>query len=308
MSKVLLVSLLMCISFLYNSLYAIEVYEPGYSVEIYATYSQSRETRGLVFDNIGYLYATHDKAGSIWQTAPNCTIKEFVTGFKRPIGIVWAGDTSFGNYLYVLDSETFRGDIIRVDQDGVQTIFKALRADAPSPMALDRTGNYGGALYVGSTGDDCIYRIDSEGNESVFSSFPYAKSGGGPQAIAFDITYNYEGLMYVGTTFHEDNKEVSGLFVIDTEADVKRFSKDLVQARCIAFAPNCAFGAHMFVIGKNQFDSTDKLWRIDPDGYAIEFASKCSDIAFGQDNAMYVSEFSEEKKLIIISRIRNNNY
>ena len=86
------------------------------------------------------------------------------------------------------------------------------------------------------------------------------------------------------------------------------FFKDLAQVKCIAFAPNCKFNAEMFVIGKNQFDSPDKLLRIDPDGHAIEFGSKCSDIAFNQDGSMYVSEFSENENKIIISRIRNINY
>ena len=85
---------------------------------------------------------------------------------------------------------------------------------------------------------------------------------------------------------------------------VPMFSKDLAQVKCIAFAPNCEFNAEMFIIGKNQFNSQDKLLRIDPDGHAIEFGSKCSDIAFSRD----VSEFSANEDKIIISRIRNINY
>jgi parallel beta-helix repeat protein len=308
MIKVILPFFTMAILFLCSSVYALEVFEPGYTIEMYATYPQSRETRGLTFDDFGYLYATHDQAGSVWRIAPDGSASEFVTGLKYPIGIVWAGGTNFGNYLYVLDSETFRGDIIRVGQNGTKTDFVALSGDAPSPMSLDRTGNYGGSLYIGSTGDDCIYRVDTIGKESIFSSFPYSRNGGAPASIAFDTTGNYGGLMYVATAYGSENSDVSGLFAIDVEGTATRFTKDLAQAYCIAIAPNCAFSQYMYVIGKSEFDGANKLWRIDPEGNATVFASSCSEVIFGSDGSLYVSEFISGSDMVVISRIRSNSY
>ena len=294
--------------FLYSSLYALEVYEPGCIVETYASYSQTRETRGLAFDDKGNLYATHDKTGSVWRITPDGSASQFVKGLKYPVGIVWAGGSGFGNFLYVIDSETFRGDVIRIDQSGKKINFTALSGDAPSPISLDKTGNYGGLLYFGSTGDDCIYRINNIVKESTFSSFPYSRDGGGPASIAFDITGNYGGLMYIATSYGSKNADVSGLFAIDAKGKEKRFTKDLVQAYCIAFAPNCAFSEFMYVIGKSEFGGTNKLWRIDPSGNAAVFASSCNEIIFDRYGSLYVSEFSSSDNKITISRIQNNNF
>lgn len=300
--------IIMCFFIFCSSVNAIEVYEQGYIVEIYKSYEQQREARGLAFDGAGNLYVTHDLTGSVWRITPIGTISEFVTGLKYPVGIVWGGLTSFGDHLYLVDSETFRGDIIRIDQNSQKSRFTALSADAPSPVCVDRTGNYGGALYVASTGDDCIYKIDSQGNESVFSSFPYSRNNGGPASIAVDITGNYGGLMYLATSYStRNNADVSGLFSIDTHGKAARFTKDLVQAYCIAFAPNYALSEFMYVIGKNDFDGSIKLWKIDTDGHATIFASACNEIAFGLDGSLYVSDFSKSNNRVTISRIRNKN-
>ncbi len=102
----------MYFGFVRFSAHAIVVVEPGYTVQVYATYSQSRSTRGLAFDGSGNLYATHDQAGSIWKITSDGTASEFVIGLGYPIGITWGGGTSFGDYLYVLDSDTFSGNIV----------------------------------------------------------------------------------------------------------------------------------------------------------------------------------------------------
>jgi hypothetical protein len=300
--------IMLCVLVFCSSVYAIEVYEPSFIVETCTSYEQMREARGLTFDGVGNLYVTHDRSGSILRITPNGTVSEFVTGLKYPVGIVWGGLTNFGDHLYLVDSETFRGDLIQIGRNSQKFKFTNLSADAPSPVCLDRTGKYGGALYVGSTGNDCIYQIDSQGKESVFSSFPYSRSDGGPASIAVDITGNYNGLMYVATSYRtEKNADVSGLFSIDTHGKAGRFTKDIVCASCIAFAPNCAFNEFMYVIGKNEFDASLKLWKIDPDGHATIFASTCNEIAFGLDGSLYVSEFSKTNNRVTISRIRNKN-
>jgi hypothetical protein len=302
MTKTAVLLTVTCIMLLFNSVYAIEVYEPGYSVEIYAVYPQSVTTRGLAWDFSGNLYATHYPPGAVLRIAPDGSASEFAA-IEYPRGIIWAGGTSFGDYLYVVDFETFRGDIIRVAPNGTTTHFASLSGDGPTPLAIDRIGNYGGFLYVATRGDDRIYQIDTEGRESTFSSFPYSRNGGGPLSLAFDITGNYGGLMYIANTYDPGNEEISGLFSIDTEGKPTRFTKDLAQAEYIAFAPNCNLNEYMYVTGKSENEAPTKLWKIDPEGHATVFASGCGLMAFGTDGSLYVSEFLKEDNLVIISRI-----
>ncbi|MBN1974699.1 MAG: hypothetical protein JW787_13755 [Sedimentisphaerales bacterium] len=291
---------------LFKSVYAIEVFEPGYKVDVYASYTQSGATRGLAFDGSGNLFTTHYPTGTVWCIKPDGTANEF-TAIEYPRGITWTGGTSFGDYMYVVDFETFRGDLMRVGLDGTVSHFSSLSGDGPTPLALDRTGNYGGFLYLATRGDDRIYRIDSAGRESTFSSFPYSRNGGGPMSLAFDITGNYGGLMYLANTYSPGNEDVSGLFSLDTEGLAKRFTEDLVEAGCIAFAPNCAFSQYMYVIGKSNYDGPRQLWRINPEGHATMFASDCNEIIFGPDGFLYVSEFSSSGSFVIISRVSNNS-
>ncbi len=190
--------------------------------------------------------------------------------------------------------------------DGTTSNFAPISGDAPSPLALDRTGNYGGSLslYTGSTGNDRIYQIDAGGNESTFSGFPGSTGSGGPTSIAFDTTANYGGMMYVGTSFGSGDADVSGVFALDTGGSATKFTEDLVTAMCIAFAPAGAFGGDMFVMGQSEFGGLYNLWRVGSDGTATVFASYVSDIAFGLDGAMYVSEFSStESGMVTISRV-----
>ena len=290
------------ILFFYSSVFALEVYEPGYTVEIYAVYPQSVGARGMAWDFSGNLYVTHYPPAAVWRITPDGAAKSFAA-VEDPRGIVWAGLTMFGDYLYAVHSEGFRGDIIRVAPDGTTAHFASLSGDGPTPLALDSTGSYGGLLYVATRGDDRIYRIDTQGRESTFSSFPYSRNGGGPISLAFDITGNYGGLMYIANTYTPGNEDVSGLFSIDTKGNATRFTKDLAQAGCIAFAPDFALNEYMYVTGKSKNETPTKLWRIDPGGHAAVFASDCNQIAFGTDGSLYTTEFSKTHNMVTISRI-----
>ena len=307
MNKATILLAAVCFLLLYSPVYAIEVYEPGYRVEIYAAYHQSVGTRGMVWDFSGNLYTSHYPPAAVWRITPDGTASSFAA-VEDPRGIIWAGGTSFGDYLYAVHFESFRGDIIRIAPDGTTTHFASLSGDGPTPLALDRMGNYGGFLYVATRGDDRIYQIDTEGHESTFSSFPYSRNGGGPITLAFDITGNYGGLLYIANTYDPGNEDVSGLFSIDTKGKATRFTKDLAQAESIAFAPNCNLNEYMYVTGKNQNNAPTQLWKIDPEGHATIFASECGLMAFGIDGSLYVAEFLKEDNLVIISRISKKDF
>ena len=302
MNKVVEVLALLLILNICSFSNAIELYEPDYNVEIYATYSHSSVTGGMAFDQDGYLYTTHYPGSSVWQIAPDGTVRKFAN-VDYPRGIVWTGGTNFGNYLYVIDFEYFTGDIVRIDQYGVVSHFARLKGSGPTPIAIDRTGKYGGLLYLATRGDDRIYCLDPAGNEFVFSSFPYAREGGGPTTIAFDTTGKYGGFLYVATSFTEDVADLSGLFLLDTDGTESRFTNDLVKVYCIAFSPDEMFGQYLYATGMRDFNDENRLWRIDQDGQATLLGSTCNSMAFGPDGALYVSEYSEEDKIVIISRI-----
>ncbi len=304
-SMTILIVLALC-----GSVWAVEVLEPGYVVQTYATYSEPGigRTGAMTFAGDGNLYATHRANATIWRIAPGGVASEFVNNLIDPIGIEWAGGTSYGNYLYVVEYQTWAGAIIRVGLDGTTSTLASLSspAHASAPLGLDRTGSYNGHLYFGSTGQDHTFRVDTAGNVTMFSNFPGWTDGGGPTDIAFDTGTDYGGLMYMTTSFSHTPR-VSGVFTLDTSGNASRFAPALVAAQRLAFDPLGDFSGGLFVVGRLLAQS-NALWRVGPDGTATEFArgtiSTPYGLAFGPDGAMYVAEYNETSETVIISQIR----
>jgi hypothetical protein len=261
----------------------------------------------MVFDDNGNLYATHgEPLGSIWWITPDGSASEFVHGLQTPCGIVWAGGTSYGDYLYVVEYETEGGGIVKVGLDGTTSNFASMDPPkhAPSPLGLDKIDNYGGYLYIGTTGQDHTYQVDIHGNVTMFSNFPGWTDGGGPRDIDFDPGTNYGGLMYMATSF-EYTPDVSGLFTLDTYGNAERFTPDLAAAVRAKFDPYGVFGGELFVIGRSELGQPRALWRVSPDGAATEFATTTASrgLAFGPDGAMYIAEYSSADQTVLISRV-----
>jgi sugar lactone lactonase YvrE len=294
-----------------GSTWAIEVLEPGYTVETYATYSKPGigKPRSMTFGGDNNLYVTQKVDGSVWHITPEGAASEFVSGLETPCGIVWGGGTSYGDHLYVVRYEVGGGGVYRIGLDGTVSNFANMPygGHAPGPIGIDRTGNYDGCLYVGSTGQDHTYRVDTGGNVTKFSDFPGWYDGGGPHDIAFGTVADYGGLMYMSTSFVGVNQHRSGLFTLDTSGNASRFTDDLVAASRIDFDLIGDFDEEMFVTAKSGFDEPLGIWRVGPDGTATEFArTTISDpygLAFGPDGAMYIAEYSSDDEMVIISRI-----
>ena len=293
-----------------ESAWAVEVIEPGYVVQTHATYSKQGIGRpgAMAFAGDGNLYVTQHQDDSIWRITPEGVASEFVTGISVR-GIVWAGGTDFGNRLYVANGQIWDGRIFRVGLDGTVSNFASFEPPrhCPSPVGLDRTGNYGGYLYAATGGQDHTYRVDTNGSVTLFTDFPGWNDGGGPVDIAFDTGGSYDGLMYMSTSFVGVNQHKSGLFALDTSGNASRFTEDLVTAGHIDFDLTGDFDGDMFVTGKGGFDESWEIWCVSPDGTAMEFArTTVSDpygLAFGPDGAMYVAEYSLEDETVIISRV-----
>ena len=293
----------------------LDVLEPDYTVEIYASYSEPtiNGPSGIGFDGIGNLYILQGSDGDIYVITPERQVSKLVSGLGTlGLGVAWGGGTDYGNYLYVIEYKSIGGGgriiNVNVDQGTISTFVSLLD---PGPLAIDKTGNYAGYMYAGVSSYDRIYRLDTNGNITTFSAFPGSINGGGPGGITFDPGTSYGGLMYVTTNFHSNHPEVSGLFTLDTSGNVSRFTDDLIGGLHLAFDTIGSFERELFVVGKDEFVDFSifhHIWRVNPKATATRFATSTSSIngglAFGPDGAMYVAEFDDPNDTVIITRIR----
>jgi hypothetical protein len=292
---------------------AVEVLEPDFTVETYATYSEPgmRRSTAMAFDNDSNLYVSQRYEGDIYVITPDRQVSKLVGGFGTlGSGAAWAGGTGYGGYLYAIEYKGTggsRGGIIKVDVAN-KTASDFARVQDPGPLAIDRTGNYGGYMYIGVSSWDRIYRVDAGGGITTFSLFPGTVDGGGPGGIAFDPGISYGGLMYVATNYQSNHPEVSGLFTIDPSGNASRFSNDLVAGSYLAFDEIGDFGRELFVVAKEEFDHDKDIWRVSAEGIATKFAEATLlqpyGLVFGQDGAMYVAEYDDANDTVIITRIR----
>ena len=280
---------------------ALNVLVPGYTVETYATYTDSVQgpPGEMTFDDGGNLYVTQYISETIWRITPSRVAGQFASGLYSVNTIAWGGGTAYGDYLYAGELPVYK-----VDLSGNKTSFASVRCDAS--MDIDRTGNYGGFLYMGTGCNDDIKRIDTAGNVTTFSSWPGTASGA-PYGMAFDPGTAYGGLMYVGCAFEQVNASISGLFTLNTSGTPTRFSSNLVQAYALDFDKTGLFGGLLFAIGKTAFSSPAYVYTVNTDGIAAEFAASAMlnalGMTFGPDGALYVCEYDGKTGLVTISRI-----
>jgi hypothetical protein len=283
---------------------AVVVTAPGYTVEIYATYTDSVKgiPRHMTFDANGNLYVTQQDSGTIWRVTPSRVASQFASGFTAPYSIAWGGGTAYGDYLYVGALNMYK-----VDLNGNKTFFTS--STCTGSLTIDRTlaGNYGGYLYVGTGCADDVEKIDTAGNILFFSAWPGPTDGGAPYGIAFDPGAAYGGLMYVGSAYTPNNASKSGIFAMSTGGTPTRFCSNLVQVTDVSFDKAGLFGGLLFAIGSTSYQSPTGIFSVGVDGIATEFATStmvnAHGLAFGTDGAMYISEYSSPDGSVIISRI-----
>jgi hypothetical protein len=281
---------------------AIEIVQPGYSVQTYATYTDSArgEPQHMAFDGSGNLYVVQRDSGNIWKVAPGGSASQFASGITDAYAITWGGNSGYGNYLYVGGAR-----ISKVTLDGQISSF-ANHSNIAS-LTIDKKGNYGGYLYASTGGADDFHKIDTAGNITNFGSWPGLTNGGEPDGIAFDTGTSYGGLMYVGSAYEQNNANKSGLFTMNTSGTPTRFSNNLVQAYELAFDTTGIFGGKLFTIGETSFNSIYSLYSVGVNGAATQFATSSTlerlGLAFGLDGALYISEYSSSDGLVTISRI-----
>jgi len=305
MKKLTILLLVLCFSSLGFSL---DLYDSGYTAETYVTYSGSNVDipHDMTFDDNHNLYITQrGDNGIIWKVDSTASsVSSLVTGLDSPRGIDWGGGTDYEDYLYV----NLAGDadkVIKVSTSGSYSNFTSIY-DSPAPLEIDKEGNYNERLYSGTTGYDSLYEVTTGGSSSVFSSFPGDVSDGGYFAINFDPGSDYGGSMYVGTAYSGGTPPAEGLFAMDISGNATRFSDDVTHVWGIEFDPFSDFHDDMFVNCILSGVSGRGIYRVQPDETASLFADSMYTMrayAFGNDGAMYVSEFIDATDTVIISKI-----
>jgi hypothetical protein len=302
MKRVVILSVIPGLFALCRPAWALVALEPGYSVQTYAIYSGVESmTYSMAFDSTGNLYLDQPYDSYILCVTPDGTASVFVSGLFSS-GFDWTGGTAYGDYLYT----TTQHGVAKIATDGSISDF-ASGLPAPSEAAVDRTGNYGGYLYISTGGQDHIYRVSTSGVITMFTNWPGWTDGGGPTGLEFDTIGDYGESMYVATYFRQSDADRSGLFVLDPAGNASRFSDTLVAGLEIGFDTTGLFGEEMFVVGKSTWDDDYSIWRVSPDGMTTEFAkttnSTIASLVFGPDGAMYVAENLKDLDTVRISRV-----
>jgi sugar lactone lactonase YvrE len=138
----------------------------------------------IAFDRAGQMYVSSRFDGTVYRVAPNGTMSSYAEGMGVATGMAF---DRAGN-LYVGDRS---GTIFKIGSDRQIFVFATLEASISAyHLAFGPTGD----LFVtGPTTSsfDCVYKINSQGNVSVFY-----RGLGRPQGIAFDV----EGNLYVAAS------------------------------------------------------------------------------------------------------------
>jgi len=138
----------------------------------------------IAFDRAGQMYVSSRFDGTVYRVAPNATMSSYAEGMGVATGIAF--DRS-GN-LYVGDRS---GTIFKIGSDRQIFVFATLEASISAyHLAF---GPHGDLFVTGPTTSsfDCVYKINSQGNVSVFY-----RGLGRPQGIAVDM----EGNLYVAAS------------------------------------------------------------------------------------------------------------
>jgi len=263
-----------------NAWAVVELVDPNYALELYTKYDPTEVgTSGrMAVGPEGNIYITHlfgspDYNGFIVKIDTEGDPSLFVDGLTRPVGIIWAGGTDFGDYLYITEGYRnnffYKGGVTRIGLDGTITRFTGWSNGLNQPVCLgiDRTGNYGGSIFVGNSAADDIDRVNIEGTVTAFSPFPYNINGGSPSGIAFDGTGNYDGAMFVASRSGYD-VQWEGLYRFDADGNPSKFVPDFVEAISLAFdvSEDSALGGVLYATARKADTPKLNLFSVNPDG------------------------------------------
>jgi len=283
--------------------YGFELMQEGYSLQSYAQYASPTSSGRMVFDDSENLYMGHFDDGKIIKIDSQGQTSTLVSGLSPIYDLTWGGGTAYGNFLYASShAGTYPDKIYQIDTNGNASYFPMKTPNHGScGIGIDRTGNYNNQLYVGTGSIDRIVSVSTTGSVSTFSTWP-GQYGGGVYGLSFDPSGKYNHKMFLANIY--DDASISGLFVMNPNGTVSRFADDFVSALDVDFDPvGMFFDNDMFVLGRTNPDAINSLWRVYTDGSCEEFMTGVSAFTFGDDGAMYVSQYNWGTQEVSISRV-----
>jgi hypothetical protein len=295
-TSLLEVCLFFCLGLSVNSNADYQIFEPGYTSEVYVNYAGAPwEASRMTIDSEDNLYITHTNA-QVNKIAPDKTVTlNWSAGFNTPWSIQNASGTKYGNKLYITERNV---GISSINFDGSSSPFSTLSGS--TGLSIDKKGNYGGDMFAGTSGDDRIYRVSTSGQKTTFCSY-FSGMSGGIAGIAFDPASKYGGTMYTTTWSPTDPR--SGIYSVNPQGQTARFCSNIVWGSDIQFdVPGGLFGGDMFVTGKFDAADTLQLYRIGTNGVATPFIrcdGEINGFTFGNDGALYFHEFYQGTTNII---------
>ncbi len=118
---------------------------------------------GNDFDSEGNLYQSSIQGGILSKITPDGIVTTFASGFQGPVGVAFDGESNF--YVCNCTNHT----ISKVDMDGNVSLFSSSGLLAcPNGIDIDEDGN----LYIANFNSATIVKITPEGAASSFASMP----------------------------------------------------------------------------------------------------------------------------------------
>jgi hypothetical protein len=113
---------------------------------------------GTLFDSWFVRLENGDRVGAVGELSLSGTEVEVIAGLEKPVGVLAVGDS-----LFISDQDL--GQILVAPLDDLEALEVFAEVDAPDLLSVGPHDS----LFTGSTGG-LLYRIDSEGQASVFES------------------------------------------------------------------------------------------------------------------------------------------
>ncbi|MCP4691959.1 MAG: hypothetical protein GY859_28195, partial [Desulfobacterales bacterium] len=201
------------------------------------------------------LFVTEYGSEEVTKITPGGVTINHASNLAYPVAILF-GRGDFGHFLYVTESHSTNGNIVRVHPNGTHTDF-ASGIDSPLDMVWGPGGGFGDYLYVTSANADKIVRVSPAG---VVADF--ATELAHPSVLAFSPSASFGDYLYV--TNSQDGK----ILRIDESGNFETFVENLDHPVGMAFGIGTPFGDYLYVSESH----TGEIFKVSPSGTRSLFA------------------------------------
>ena len=210
--------------------------------------------------------------------------------------------SDFGDYIYMGSPDSYYAGnktIYRMDSSGsVETFFEGSNflGGTMGPVTFAPEGSpYGDYLFSQDDNPDQIYKIDSAGTATTFSSgIPFATD------FLFDTYGQFDNqLIVVNIEKSEHGSSYNSLYKVATDGTKTTLLGDVIHmGGGLITPPDSPFGGKLFLTENAWPSPPTDLYAVSPDGSYEVFASgfytfqDATNLALGPDGAMYVSTYN----------------